>query len=182
MCICCSGYMKAIVKQCASSATCKGAASTASVNADGNGNTVNCCNYDMCNLSAADSVHSHTTLLLFTVVVLLLLSRWGQSKNKTKNHVNTCTSINSTDCVYIYIYIVKFVTNTAVKFGMWNIFHALFMTKILFKTGTWDKNTVSTCKCLNQTRNDKNLIDFNVIIILFFLLFNKMAGSAEKTK
>lgn len=69
------GYMKAIVKQCASSATCKGAASTASVNADGNGNIVNCCNYDMCNLSAADSVRSHTALLLFTVCVLLLLSQ-----------------------------------------------------------------------------------------------------------
>ncbi|KAM4736356.1 prostate stem cell antigen-like [Anableps anableps] len=68
------GYMKAIVKQCASSSTCKGAASTASVNADGNGNTVNCCNYDMCNLSAADSVHSYMSLLLLTAGVLLLLS------------------------------------------------------------------------------------------------------------
>ncbi|XP_005798575.1 prostate stem cell antigen-like [Xiphophorus maculatus] len=68
------GYMKAIVKQCASSSTCKGAASTASVDADGNGNTINCCSYDMCNMSAADSVHSHTALLLLTGAVLLLLT------------------------------------------------------------------------------------------------------------
>ncbi|XP_008430479.1 ly6/PLAUR domain-containing protein 2 [Poecilia reticulata] len=68
------GNMKAIVKQCASSSTCKGAASTASVDADGNGNTVNCCSYNMCNLSAADSVHSHAALLLLTGGVLLLLT------------------------------------------------------------------------------------------------------------
>ncbi|XP_038153338.1 prostate stem cell antigen-like [Cyprinodon tularosa] len=68
------GYMKAIVKQCSSSSTCKGAASTASMNADGNGNTINCCNYDMCNFSAAESVHSHMLLLLLTVGILLLPS------------------------------------------------------------------------------------------------------------
>ncbi|MED6249011.1 hypothetical protein ATANTOWER_008157 [Ataeniobius toweri] len=68
------GYMKAIVKQCASSATCRGVASTASINADGNGNTVNCCNYDMCNMSAADSVHSHAAMLLLLTAVSVLLS------------------------------------------------------------------------------------------------------------
>uniref|UniRef100_A0A146Y6R3 Prostate stem cell antigen n=1 Tax=Fundulus heteroclitus TaxID=8078 RepID=A0A146Y6R3_FUNHE len=67
------GHMKAIVKQCASSATCKGAASTASINADGNGNTVNCCNYDMCNLSAADSVEAQAALLLLSTACVLLL-------------------------------------------------------------------------------------------------------------
>lgn len=51
-----------------------------------------------------------------------------------KNNVNTCKCIISTDYVYIYIYIVRFVGNTAVKFGIRKILHALFMTKTLFKT------------------------------------------------
>ncbi|XP_035527790.1 ly-6/neurotoxin-like protein 1 [Morone saxatilis] len=69
------GSSKAIVKQCASKTTCSGAASTASVDSSGNGNTVNCCNsFNLCNFSGAESVHVHTTLLLLTVGVLLLLS------------------------------------------------------------------------------------------------------------
>ncbi|XP_044063877.1 prostate stem cell antigen-like [Siniperca chuatsi] len=69
------GAVKAIVKQCASRATCTGAASSASVDTNGNGNTVNCCNsYNLCNFSGAESIHIHTTLLLLTVGVLLLLS------------------------------------------------------------------------------------------------------------
>nr|XP_046254439.1 prostate stem cell antigen-like [Scatophagus argus] len=67
------GLTKAIVKQCASWATCSGAASTASVDSNGNGNTVNCCNsFNLCNFSGAESIHMHTTLLLLTVGVLLL--------------------------------------------------------------------------------------------------------------
>ncbi|XP_051263853.1 lymphocyte antigen 6D [Dicentrarchus labrax] len=69
------GTSKAITKQCASKATCNGAASTASVDSNGNGNTVNCCNsFNLCNFSGAESVHVHTTLLLLAVGVLLLLS------------------------------------------------------------------------------------------------------------
>ncbi|XP_047455369.1 ly6/PLAUR domain-containing protein 6-like [Mugil cephalus] len=70
------GSSKAIVKQCASRATCSGAASTASVDSNGNGNTINCCrgsNY--CNFNGADSVGVHSTLLLLTAAVSLLLSR-----------------------------------------------------------------------------------------------------------
>ncbi|KAM4580264.1 uncharacterized protein PAE49_005183 [Odontesthes bonariensis] len=70
------GVMKAIVKQCASRATCRGAASTASVDSEGNGNAVNCCSgYGFCNFSGAESIHTHTTLLLLTVGALLLLSQ-----------------------------------------------------------------------------------------------------------
>ncbi|XP_069549356.1 ly6/PLAUR domain-containing protein 2-like [Brachyistius frenatus] len=72
------GLMKAIVKQCASQATCRGAAAAASVDSDGNGNTVNCCSsFNLCNFSGADSIHTHATLLLLllTAGVGLLLSR-----------------------------------------------------------------------------------------------------------
>ncbi|XP_026148817.1 prostate stem cell antigen-like [Mastacembelus armatus] len=69
------GAMTAIVKQCASQATCKGAAASASVDANGNGNSITCCSgYDFCNFSGAESIHIHTTLLLLTASVLLLLS------------------------------------------------------------------------------------------------------------
>uniref|UniRef100_A0A3Q3QFN8 Snake toxin/toxin-like domain-containing protein n=1 Tax=Monopterus albus TaxID=43700 RepID=A0A3Q3QFN8_MONAL len=70
-----SGTAKAIAKLCASKATCQGAASTSSVDANGNGNSVNCCGgYNMCNYSGAESIHVHISLLLLTVSVLLLLS------------------------------------------------------------------------------------------------------------
>ncbi|XP_070767847.1 prostate stem cell antigen-like [Enoplosus armatus] len=70
------GTSKAIVKQCASLATCTGAASSASVDSNRNGNTVSCCNsFNLCNFSGAESIHIHTTLLLLTVGVLFLLSR-----------------------------------------------------------------------------------------------------------
>ncbi|XP_041797763.1 prostate stem cell antigen-like [Chelmon rostratus] len=69
------GSTKAIVKQCASWATCSGAASSASVDSNGNGNTVNCCNsFNLCNFSGAESTHTHTALLLLTAGVLFLLS------------------------------------------------------------------------------------------------------------
>uniref|UniRef100_A0A3B4UV42 Prostate stem cell antigen-like n=1 Tax=Seriola dumerili TaxID=41447 RepID=A0A3B4UV42_SERDU len=69
------GSVTAIVKQCASRATCEGAASSASVDSDGNGNKVNCCNtFDLCNFSGAESIHVHMTLLFLTVGALLLLS------------------------------------------------------------------------------------------------------------
>uniref|UniRef100_A0A668AGQ7 UPAR/Ly6 domain-containing protein n=1 Tax=Myripristis murdjan TaxID=586833 RepID=A0A668AGQ7_9TELE len=64
----------AIVKQCASRATCMGAASTSSVDSDGNGNTVNCCNsHDLCNFSGANTVHVHITLLALSLCGLLLM-------------------------------------------------------------------------------------------------------------
>eukprot|EP00064_Thunnus_orientalis_P011641 superscaffoldBa00001698_g11672 len=69
------GTMKAIVKQCASRDTCRGAASTASVDSNGNGNRVDCCStFDLCNFSGAESVHVHAPLLLLTVAAFLLLS------------------------------------------------------------------------------------------------------------
>ncbi|XP_040901051.1 prostate stem cell antigen-like [Toxotes jaculatrix] len=69
------GAMKAIVKQCASRATCLGAASTAQVDSQGNGNSVTCCNsFNLCNFSGAESIHVHATLLLLAIGVLLLLS------------------------------------------------------------------------------------------------------------
>lgn len=70
------GSTTAIVKQCASQATCTGASDSASVDANGNGNIVNCCNsFNLCNFSGAGTIHMHTALLLLTVGVLFLLWR-----------------------------------------------------------------------------------------------------------
>ncbi|XP_054637438.1 prostate stem cell antigen-like [Dunckerocampus dactyliophorus] len=71
------GHMKAIVKQCASRATCNGAASTAFVDENGNGNAVNCCNsHNLCNFSGSESVHARgfVFVLLVSVCALLLWS------------------------------------------------------------------------------------------------------------
>lgn len=70
------GSSKAIVKQCASKATCNGAASSASTDENGNGNIVYCCSaYNLCNYSGADSINIQTgrTLLSAVVAVLVLL-------------------------------------------------------------------------------------------------------------
>ncbi|XP_056141952.1 urinary protein 2-like [Lampris incognitus] len=68
------GNQKAIVKQCASKATCNGAAATASVDANGNGNTVNCCSSsNFCNFSGAGTLHLHAVLPALSVCVLLLV-------------------------------------------------------------------------------------------------------------
>ncbi|XP_061143979.1 urokinase plasminogen activator surface receptor-like [Syngnathus typhle] len=69
------GNMKAIVKQCASRATCNGAASSAFVDSDGNGNAVSCCNsFNLCNFSGGESIHAQGVfpmLLLVTAGTLL---------------------------------------------------------------------------------------------------------------
>ncbi|KAJ0066079.1 hypothetical protein NL108_001306 [Boleophthalmus pectinirostris] len=68
------GSAKAIVKQCASKATCNGAASSASTDSNGNGNIVTCCSaYNLCNYSGAESIHVQITLLSLTGGLLLLL-------------------------------------------------------------------------------------------------------------
>ncbi|XP_011603803.2 lymphocyte antigen 6D [Takifugu rubripes] len=67
------GSAKSIVKQCASQDTCNSASS--SVDANGDGNTINCCNtHDLCNFSGAKSVHVRTSVLLSAAGALLLLS------------------------------------------------------------------------------------------------------------
>ncbi|KAM6994797.1 uncharacterized protein LKV04_007143 [Tautogolabrus adspersus] len=69
------GSAKVILKNCASQATCNGAAASASVDINGNGNIVDCCNsFNLCNFSGAESVHIHTAVLLLTAGVLFLLS------------------------------------------------------------------------------------------------------------
>ncbi|XP_077430853.1 uncharacterized protein LOC144057307 isoform X2 [Vanacampus margaritifer] len=69
------GHMKAIVKQCASRATCNGAASAAFVDSDGNGNAVSCCNsFSLCNFSGVGSVRARgrgAMLLLVAAGTLL---------------------------------------------------------------------------------------------------------------
>ncbi|TNN80008.1 Prostate stem cell antigen [Liparis tanakae] len=69
------GNAKVISKLCSSEATCLGASSSSTIDASGNGNSVNCCNFNLCNFSGAESLHTHTALLLLTGAVLLLLSR-----------------------------------------------------------------------------------------------------------
>ncbi|KAM8826183.1 uncharacterized protein ACB058_019568 isoform 2-T2 [Synchiropus picturatus] len=68
------GSATAIVKQCASLTTCRAAASSSSVDANGNGNSVNCCNsFNLCNFSGAEQLHGFSLLLVLTVALLLLL-------------------------------------------------------------------------------------------------------------
>ncbi|CAK6967572.1 prostate stem cell antigen-like [Scomber scombrus] len=69
------GTVKAIVKQCASRSTCSGAAATASVDSNGDGNTVNCCSsFNLCNFSKGQSINVHASVLLLTAAACLLLS------------------------------------------------------------------------------------------------------------
>ncbi|XP_029590783.1 prostate stem cell antigen isoform X1 [Salmo trutta] len=56
--------IKAIGKYCASARTCKGAASGASVDANGNGNQVTCCSSNLCNINGATGVGLSTLLTL----------------------------------------------------------------------------------------------------------------------
>uniref|UniRef100_A0A3Q3GI63 UPAR/Ly6 domain-containing protein n=1 Tax=Labrus bergylta TaxID=56723 RepID=A0A3Q3GI63_9LABR len=66
-----------ISKQCASQATCNGAAASASVDSSGNGNTVDCCNsFNLCNFSGAESVHIHTAVKFCCSVLVLSESQW----------------------------------------------------------------------------------------------------------
>ncbi|KAM9783296.1 uncharacterized protein ACB057_015611 [Neosynchiropus ocellatus] len=68
------GSATAIVKQCASLTTCQGAAASSSVDANGNGNTVNCCNsFNLCNHSRAEPLHAVSLVAVLTVAGLLLL-------------------------------------------------------------------------------------------------------------
>ncbi|XP_076137252.1 prostate stem cell antigen-like [Alosa pseudoharengus] len=62
--------VKAIVKQCASRATCSGAAASASVDNAGNGNKVNCCSSRLCNYSGAANIRPHTWLLALPLSLL----------------------------------------------------------------------------------------------------------------
>ncbi|KAI1901581.1 hypothetical protein AGOR_G00035880 [Albula goreensis] len=68
------GDIKAIVKQCASAATCAGAASAASVNANGDGNRVTCCQTQLCNLNGATTAQLHTLLLALPLCLLSILT------------------------------------------------------------------------------------------------------------
>ncbi|KAG7469794.1 hypothetical protein MATL_G00132600 [Megalops atlanticus] len=65
-----SGNIKAIVKQCASAATCAGAAASASVDSNGNGNKVTCCSTQLCNVNGASTVRPHTLLLALPLCIL----------------------------------------------------------------------------------------------------------------
>lgn len=62
----------AIVKQCASRATCQGAAASASVDSAGNGNKVYCCSSRLCNYSSAASIRLHAWLLALPLALLTL--------------------------------------------------------------------------------------------------------------
>lgn len=67
------GDVKAIGKQCSSLKTCAGAASTASLDAEGNGNEVTCCNSHLCNVSTATTIQLCTWLLSLPLCLLTLL-------------------------------------------------------------------------------------------------------------
>ncbi|XP_062343245.1 ly6/PLAUR domain-containing protein 2-like [Osmerus eperlanus] len=56
--------VKAIVKHCSSSRTCNGAAAGATVDVNGNGNQVNCCSSNQCNVNGATSLKTQALLQL----------------------------------------------------------------------------------------------------------------------
>ncbi|XP_063054432.1 ly6/PLAUR domain-containing protein 2-like isoform X2 [Engraulis encrasicolus] len=64
----------AIVKQCASRATCLGAQAGASVDNAGNGNKVYCCNSRLCNYSGAAGLSLSRWLLVLPTTVCLLMA------------------------------------------------------------------------------------------------------------
>ncbi|KAG9345019.1 hypothetical protein JZ751_009559 [Albula glossodonta] len=65
--------IKAIVKQCASAATCNGAAASASVDSNGDGNKVTCCSTKLCNVSGASTNRLHIFLLALPLFALCFL-------------------------------------------------------------------------------------------------------------
>lgn len=69
------GSFTAIVKTCSNSKICTSAAATASVDSDGNGVQVMCCNSHLCNYSGAASVTLHRWLLVLPLLLITLLFR-----------------------------------------------------------------------------------------------------------
>ncbi|XP_026084740.1 prostate stem cell antigen-like [Carassius auratus] len=69
------GGFTAISKTCSYSKICTGAASTASVDNNGNGVQVTCCNSNQCNYSGAASVTLHRWLLVLPLLLISLLFR-----------------------------------------------------------------------------------------------------------
>ncbi|KAL4629848.1 prostate stem cell antigen-like [Arapaima gigas] len=70
------GGSKAIVKLCASAATCAGAVSAAHLDASGNGNTVSCCSSQLCNVNGAGAARLHAVLLAVSPLGLLTVLRY----------------------------------------------------------------------------------------------------------
>ncbi|XP_027005079.2 prostate stem cell antigen-like [Tachysurus fulvidraco] len=69
------GEVKAIVKQCSSLKTCAGAAGSASLDANGNGNEVTCCSSQLCNISSATTIQLCIWLLSLPLCLLTLIMK-----------------------------------------------------------------------------------------------------------
>ncbi|XP_016300150.1 ly6/PLAUR domain-containing protein 2-like [Sinocyclocheilus anshuiensis] len=69
------GGFTAIAKTCSYSKICTSAAAIASVDSNGNGVQVTCCNSYLCNYSGAASVTLHRWLLVLPLLLITLLFR-----------------------------------------------------------------------------------------------------------
>ncbi|XP_043116251.1 ly6/PLAUR domain-containing protein 2-like [Puntigrus tetrazona] len=69
------GGVSAIAKTCSMSKLCTSAAAIASVDSNGNGMQVTCCNGNLCNYSGASSVTLHRWLLVLPLLLISLLFR-----------------------------------------------------------------------------------------------------------
>ncbi|XP_048009485.1 ly6/PLAUR domain-containing protein 2-like [Megalobrama amblycephala] len=67
------GSVTAIVKTCSPSKLCTSAAAGASVDSNGNGFQVTCCNSYLCNYSGAASITLHRWLLVLPLFLIILL-------------------------------------------------------------------------------------------------------------
>ncbi|KAG1940095.1 ly6/PLAUR domain-containing protein 2-like [Pimephales promelas] len=69
------GSLTAIVKSCSYSKICASAAASASVDSNGDGVQVTCCNGNLCNYSGAASVSLHRWLMVLPLLLITLLFR-----------------------------------------------------------------------------------------------------------
>ncbi|CAM4698042.1 unnamed protein product [Leuciscus chuanchicus] len=67
--------LTAIVKTCSHSKVCTSAAGSASLDSNGNGVQVTCCNSNLCNYSGAASITLHRWLLVLPLLLITLLFR-----------------------------------------------------------------------------------------------------------
>ncbi|KAG9276540.1 lymphocyte antigen 6E-like [Astyanax mexicanus] len=70
-----SGDLKAIVKHCSNFKVCSAAASSVSLDENGDGTAVTCCSSRLCNYSAATHVQLCTWILTLPVCVLAILMK-----------------------------------------------------------------------------------------------------------
>lgn len=73
------GAVKGIAKSCSNSKVCSGAAAVASVDNNGNGVQISCCNSRLCNYNGAASIKAHRWLMVLPLILISLLIKQHMS-------------------------------------------------------------------------------------------------------